>query len=901
MRRSLTFYFRAVLIFLACLTSVPVISQPPSSELPSQISIQQAIHLLEQKHHIPVFYKTAWFTDTLVSVEIIFLPLNEALAGLAREQDLQVMPLRGMIFLVPSSSRPGDLSRPGDMLLVGNPNDYGRYSKVMVSGQISDGTTGEPLIGAVLYEPETGRGASTNHDGRFRMELPAGDIRLRVSYMGYEERLQDLRIFGPGDVDIDLFSSSTQLDEVTVMAKRAGENLESTRMGVVQLDARAIRELPVSFGERDIIRSLSLMPGVQTIGEFGTGFNVRGSSADQNLVLIENVPLFNSSHLFGLISVVNPEMVNSVSLIKGGTPARFGERASSVMDIKLGREQNAKEASLRGSLGVLNTGLLLEVPVVKDKIGLNLGGRFSNSDLFLKRMPAEDLLNSSAGFYDLTGFVKMTPENNNLITLFGHHTADRFSFEGETNYSYASTLASLRWSRSLGSNASTSLVLGFSNYRFETRDEPEINPTVHYKLHSALRYQTAKWNLGFMAFSNHNIELGVNAVRYEIDPGALSGLGSFSVIENDQLPGEQALELAAYLSDEIELSNTLSLQAGLRFSQYLQMGPGTVYLYQEGVPLAPETIVDSLFYGKNEVIASYGGLEPRLGLRMKTGPSSSLKFSFARINQYISLISSTSLMGPADLWKLSDTYLKPLRSDQVSLGFYKNLQENTIELSAEVYFKFLKNAFETKSGTEIAMNRHIETDMVNAKGLNYGMELLVAKPTGRLSGWASYTYSSSRLRTSSPFPESQINQNRSFPTHYDRPHNLVINAGINLTRRWRFGSTFTYSTGRPITLPEQSFQYDGSFLLHFSDRNKYRLPDYHRLDVSISLNENLRLASKGKSSFTFSVINLYGRKNPHSVFYKRNPGGLWGEQTFKLYQMFIIARPIPTLTLYFTL
>jgi hypothetical protein len=733
------------------------------------------------------------------------------------------------------------------------------------------------------------------------MELPAGDVRLRVSYIGYEERFQPLRIFSPGFIELELFASSTQLDEVTIMARRAGENLESARMGVVHLDARAIKELPVNFGEKDIVRSISLMPGVQTIGEFGTGFHVRGSSSDQNLILIENVPLFNSSHLFGLISVINPDLLSSASLIKSGTPAKYGERAASVLEIKLGNGLNAKEGAIKGGFGVLNSRLLIEVPVVKEKASLAIGGRFSNPDLFLKKMPAEDLFNSSAGFYDLNALAQISPNQKNLITLFGYYAADRFSFMGETNYAYASTLGSLRWNRIFNPRASSVLILGYSNYGFETSEVPELNPTVHFRLNSALNYKTAKWSFRLLPNANHNIEFGLNAVKYNIDPGKLSPLGRISVIREDQMETEQGLELAAYVSDEFSLGDRVSLEAGLRFNQYLLLGPGKVYKYEDGLPLAVENVSDSLFYEKGSVISSHSALEPRLGFRFRIEEYSSFKLSFARIHQYINLVSNTSLMGPADLWKLSDTYLKPLRSDQFALGYYKNFRENTIEFSAEVYYKILRNAHEYKSGAEIAMNRYIETDLVNVKGNNYGVELLLSKPAGRLSGWASYTYSVSKVRSNSTFAQAQINNNRFFPSNYDRPHNLVLNSNLNLSRRWRFGATFTYNSGRPVTLPELSYFYEGNYLLYFSDRNKYRLPEYHRLDLSISLNENLRLTGRGKSSFNFSVMNVYGRKNPHSVFYKRDPGGLWSAQNFKLYQMFIISRPIPTFTLNFTL
>lgn len=895
------FCLRIFLVSLAGMLYMPARSQVQAGDQAREISISEAGQNLEQKYGIRIFYKAEWFTKQTVPAEVTELPLNQALEALIKGENLKVIPLRGSVFLIPSEQGTPLIRGTDPLLPVGNPNEFGRYSRATIRGKVLDGSSGEPLPGAVIFEPESGRGASTNTRGEFSMELPAGEVRLRVSFLGYEERIYSLRIFGPGSLDLDLFASSTQLDEVTVMARRAGENLESSRMGVVYLDAKAIKELPVTFGEKDIVRSITLLPGVQTIGEFGSGYIVRGSSTDQNLILIENVPLFNPSHMFGLISVINPDLISSASLIKSGTPARYGERAASVLDIRLGNGLKAREGVLKGGLGVINSRLLLEVPVVKEKVSLALGGRVSYPNLFLRRIPAEDLYNSSAGFYDLNGLLQISPGQKDFFTLFGYHAADRFSFMGETDYAYASTLGSLKWNHIFGPRASTALVLGLSTYVFQTSEVPELNPTVHFRLNSAVNYQTAKWSFHYLPNQRHKIEFGLGAVKYRIDPGQLTPLGNLSRIREDQMASEQAMEYSAYLSDDFSIGDRVSLEAGLRFNHYQYLGPGVVHLYQEGLPRMPETITDSVSYGPNSVIQSYSALEPRISLRVSTGKSSSVKLSFTSTNQYIFLISNTSIMGPADLWKLSDPHLKPLRSDQFALGYYRNFRENSVEFSAEGYYKFIPNAHEYKSGAEIAMNHYIEMDMVKVKGYNYGLELMLSKPAGKLSGWASYTYSVSRVRSDSRFTESQINQNRYFPTNFDRPHNLVINTSLGLSRRWRFGATFTYNTGRPVTLPEHSYEYDGTYLLYFSDRNEYRLPDYHRLDVSISLDESLRLTGRRKSSFTFAIMNLYGRKNPHSVFYKKNPGGMWENQTFKFYQMYIIARPIPTLTLNFSL
>lgn len=892
-----------ILLFFVTITgflSFPVFSQPAPRQTSESLTANQAIRLLEQKHSTKIFFREDWFGDATFGAGLLELPLPEALTRITRGHQLNIVTLDGMIFLVPEEGGQISLIASDDQIVVGNQSEYGRYSKATLSGRILDGSTGEPLMGAVLYETESGTGASTNFNGHFKMELPVGDLRLRISYVGFEDRYQLIRLISPGSVEIDLFSSSTQLEAFTITAQRAEENISRTQMSMINLDAQALKELPGTFGERDIVRSITLMPGIQSVGEFGTGFNVRGGSADQNLILLENVPLFNSSHLFGLISVVNPDLVSSLSLIKAGTPARFGERASSVMDIRLGNGLNNEETKIMGGIGLLNSRLLFETPIIKEKITFAFGARTSYSDWFLGRIPNDDLMNSSAGFFDLTGTLNAALGPKNRLTLFGYHSADRFGFGGDTDYDYKNTLASLRLNSAINARLSSTFILGMSNYNYLIQETPEINPYIHQGMNSSIDYYSMKWFFSWLPVPDHRIEFGINGFSYGIEPGQMNPIGELSMIDPKTMDREQALELAAFVSDEMVLTDRLNLEVGLRFSQYLQLGPGKVHTYEEGMPRQPENINDTLFYGKNEVMSSYNGLEPRAGLRYNVGETSSVKLSYSRINQYINLISNTSVMAPADIWKLSDSHLKPLRSDQYALGYFRNFLDNSIETSVEGYFKSLHNAIEYKSGAEIAMNDYLETDIVNAKGYNYGLELYVKKNVGRLTGWTSYTWSASRVRSASPFEEGQINGNAYFPSNFDRPHNLVLSANYHISRRWRFAGTFTYNTGRPVTLPEHTFQQGSNLLIFYSDRNKYRLPDYHRLDISLTLDENLRVNRRGKGSWTFSIMNVYGRKNPFSVFYKKEPSGLYEPRSFKLYQLYIIGRPLPTLTYNFS-
>ncbi len=895
MKRDVFFFTFYTLTFI--FFSQTVYSQQVEVEEHDELTIEKISEIIEEKHNKTIFYQPAWFDNMVYDTAIKELPLDDMLDVIAGEVSLNTVFIDDMIVFVPAERDLDDRAvAEEDLIIIGDPNKYGKYSRATISGIVEDASIGETLIGAVIYDLESETGVTTDVNGEFELELPVGEHRLRISYIGYEEMFQDIRLISDGSVSFEIFRETTELDEVTILAQRAEDNVSRTQMSLIRMDSQTLTELPATFGEQDIVRSMTLLPGVQSVGEFGTGFNVRGGSADQNLILLENVPLFNSSHLFGLISVINPEMVSDVSLIKAGIPAKYGERASSIMDINLNTGLDKEKPTVSGGLGLINSRALLETPIVKDKATFSFGARSSYSDWLLGRMPDEELVNSTAGFHDFTAISNIAINPDNYITLFGYYSYDQFGFHEQNKSEYSNTLASLRWNRVMGGPLSSTMIFGWSNYEYQVAEEPKLYPHLHLKMESEVDYKTFKYNVSYHPRHNHSVNFGVNAIRYNIFPGDTYPIGEESLIDRETMETEQALELSAYVSDDILIGDKISIELGLRFTQYLQLGPATINIYEQDQPMIGDNIVEQRTYSNNEIVSKYNGLEPRFGFRYKTGEASSAKISYNRINQYINLISNTSVMSPTDLWKLSDKYIKPLQSDQYAIGYFQNFQNNTIETSLELYYRDFSNSIEYKSGAEILMNDRLETDVINAKGYGYGVELYVRKNTGRLTGWTSYTYSSSMRRSQEQFEQNQINKNSYFPSNYDRPHNMVMNLNYNISRRWRFGAVFTYSTGRPVTLPEQVYSYGGDYLIYYSDRNKYRLEDYHRLDISITLGENLRKDERGKGSFTFSIMNVYGRKNPYSVFYKREPAQVDSRRSFNLYQMYIISRPLPTIT-----
>jgi hypothetical protein len=881
-----------LLIFLSDLARTAVILPDARQDH----SIVRVIAMLEQAHQVRIFYDPGWFETDSFPLPIPGTPVSEALNNILRGRKFRWIQVYDYYVIMPADP---DMyaARYHDTLVltIGDPAEFGRYGRIDFRGRILDGVSGEPLPGAVIYSEKSGAGSATSNDGSFSINLPAGELLLRLSFIGYEDQYRRVNMLGPGEYDFYLFEEVHIIDEVTIMARRAEENILRTRMSMITMDSRALRELPGNLGEQDIIRSMGMMPGVHGTGEFGTEFHVRGGSGDQNLILLEGVPLFNSSHLFGLFSVVNTDMVSEMTLYKGSMPARYGERVSSVMDIRVNPQKN-RRVNFSGGIGLLTSRLHLEAPL-GGKVTFSIGGRTSWTDYFLDRIPAEELLNSSARFRDISSSLHFSPDMKNNLSLFGYQSRDAFSYAGESEFEYSNTLASARWNRVIGERFSVNIAGGLSLYDYNVL-ESEGPERGSYTLNTSVDYRSLKSSLLWFP-EGHRAEIGINAILYNINPGRLEPLSASSAVKETQITPEKGTELSLFLSDEFELTDRISAEAGIRFTGYLFLGPAETYLYDENMPRRREFITDTIIADKNRKVAGHNALEPRFSIRYKLGHSGSLKAGYSVNHQYIRLISNTAVINPSDVWKLSDPNLPPLRSESFSAGFFRNFRNNMIETSAEVYFRKMQNLTEYKDGSQIVMNELIETTLTGAKGYGYGMELYLGKNSGRLSGWMSYTWSRSMTRTTGRFPEECINGNTWFPSAFDKPHELVINTGYNVSRRWRIGATFNYSTGRPVTLPEMYFPHGGKMLIYYSDRNKYRLPPYHRLDISLTRNETLRLTQKRKGNWTISVINLYGRKNPYSVFYERGSGTHArqpGNDSFNLYKLYIIGRAMPTLT-----
>jgi len=781
------------------------------------------------------------------------------------------------------------------ILVVGDPLNEGRYTTAKIKGKVVDGKNNEPLAGAAVFHPQTGIGTTTNAKGSYEMDLPTGDHTLQVSFMGYEVLNQKIKLIENGSANFEIFEETHSLDEVTV--KGDDSKASKAQMSMVRVNSRIMRELPVMMGEADVIKSMVMMPGVQSVGEMSSGINVRGGNTDQNLILMDGAPVFNTSHLFGFFSLINPDAVKDVILFKGGIPASYGERVSSIMDVQL-KEGNTKNLQFYGGIGLINSRFTLEGPFVKKKKSTFLvGGRTTYSDWLMRQSQNAQFMNSVAHFYDVNGTVNLVMGEKNNLKLMGYHSNDVFNLNSSSLYTYGNLIGSANWKMNISKSLISNLILAYSKYNFQL-DQKDPNLTEDdYSLLTGLEYGSMKYILSWLPSDRHRVNAGIQAIGYKVIPGEIVPTNNPTNVIPEKVANEQSIELGAFIDDDFDLSEKTALNIGVRYARFMSMGPTTVLEYDPKQTINSGSVIDSTIFASGETAKMYHGIEPRLALKFDLNSGGSIRFSYQRIHQFMNQISNTSVISPADFWKSADAHINPLISDQIAIGLFKTPKKGLFETSVELYYKNLQNLLEYKNGAILVMNHHIEAEIINADGHSYGLELYLKKNLGRLNGWVSYTYSRTMRQTDNDFDEEVINARKFYPSVYDKPHDLSTVLNYQISRRWRFSGNFVLSSGRPITLPEQKYIFDGRQVVYYSDRNKYRMPPYHRADVSITIDENLRRKRMWKGSWTFSVYNLYGRKNPYSVFYRKDPSiQLADKNQYAIYKLSVIGVPVPSIT-----
>ncbi len=775
-------------------------------------------------------------------------------------------------------------------LRIGKQGLAGSRSRVTIRGRITDEQTGEPVIGATMYLEEMQSGAATDQNGFLSMVLKPGHYNAVFAYMGMETKKYLLDVLSDGDFHIEMKKSVFEMKEVVVLGDRQ-MNIRSKDAGLEKISAKRIKEIPMMMGERDILKVSEMLPGIVSVGEGSAGLNVRGGNYDQNAFYINHIPIYNTSHLFGFFPAFNADIVKDFSIYKGHIPVRYGGRLSSVFNI-IARQGNRKQFTARGGISPAAANLLVEGPLKKDKSSFLLSGRYLYSDWILRKINDPVIRTSTAGFNDLSASWNYDFRKSQL-SFFAYHSQDDFHLSDINFFQYSNNGASFGFSHNFSTSVRGEFSVTGSQYAFSTTDQQE--PSAAYK--HAYQIGDYEFNADFIHDLNtkNTLHYGGGITYYKLDRGTVLPYGDKSLRSAIELGKEQGAESALYISDAYDFLPWLTINGGFRVSLFNPIGPKTVYTYAPGLPKDVRYINDTLQFNKGKVIKWYVEPDIRLAFNIRTDANGSVKIAFNQMHQNLFVLNNTIALAPNSQWKLADYYLKPARSNQVSAGVFRTIASLGWETSIEFYYKKTVNYPEFVDGADFLNNPLVETTVLPGNQHAYGLEFLLRKSGPRLEGWLAYTYSRSIVKVDGKQPWERINNGLAYPANYDIPN--VLNTVINyhFSRRVTASGVVTYQTGKPVTYPESIYYINSIPYVDYSDRNEYRIPDYFRIDLSLTLEGNLRRNKLLHNSLIFSLYNVTGRENPYSVYFKLDNGRI------KSYQYSVIGVPIFMVTWLFKL
>jgi outer membrane receptor protein involved in Fe transport len=761
--------------------------------------------------------------------------------------------------------------------------------KHSISGYIKDAKNGEVLIGVSVYEKGTTNGVTTNAYGFYSLMLSADTHNIVVSYIGYANQMKKIDLTAKNlTQNFELADATNSLNEVIVSSEREDANVKSTEMSVAKLDIKQINRIPALLGEVDVIRAIQLLPGVTTMGEGSSGVNVRGGNIDQNLILLDEAPVYNASHLFGFFSIFNPDAVKDVKLIKGGIPSQYGGRLSSILDIRM-KEGNSKKLQINGGIGTIFSRLSIEGPLIKDKMSFIVAGRRSYIDVLAK--PILKKTNPELGdlkfyFYDLTAKInyRVNPKNN--LFLSGYFGQDVFG--AGFSFKYGNATTSLRWNHLFNDKLFLNTTAFYSNYNYGLGFTNEGSSQSFIWKSNIVNY-SIKPDFTYYLNNKNTLHFGGQSLFLQFEPGNAVVTSSTGVSNNISLPNKYAWENALYLDDEYKVNSRISVQAGLRYSLFSYMGQGNKYEYYDTIPNNSKRLKDTVYYKMFKTIAQYGNFEPRLSFKIDLTDNSSIKASYNRTAQYLQLVSNTAAATPLDIWTPSTNNIKPQLADQVALGYFKNLKENMFEASVEIYFKNMQHQLDYVDNANLLLNKKYEGDLLQGKGRAYGAEFYFKKIKGKFTGWVSYTLSRTMRQIDG------LSNNTWYPSKYDRPHNLAVVLNYDINKRWNVSANFVYISGTPNTFPDSRFEIQGYVQGYNTSnlRNNYRNPSYNRLDFSATYNFKKNEKRRWQSSIVFSVYNAYARKNAFAVYFQATPNNATQTQAIRYS---VVGTIIPAIT-----
>lgn len=735
---------------------------------------------------------------------------------------------------------------------------------ITLSGYVRDAVSGETLIGATVVVDELKTGTNSNAYGFYSLSIPPGSYTFRVSYLGYTTLEQNLELSEDEVFNFELDEKVVELEEVIISSEAADRNVTSLEMSVNQLNIQTIRKMPSLLGEVEIIRSIQLLPGVSTVGEGAAGFNVRGGSIDQNLILLDEAPVYNSAHLFGFFSVFNPDAVKDVKLFKGGMPARYGGRLSSILDVRM-KEGSSRRFEMNGGIGLIFSRLSIEAPIIKDKASFIIAGRRSYADILAQPFLNDEFEGSALNFYDLTAKANYQIDDKNQVFVSGYFGRDNFRFGSVGGFEWGNQTGTIRWNHLFSQKLFSNLTLYYSNYdyqiNFEEEDEANQNS---FDWRAEITNFGVKPEFSYFINPRNIIRFGGQVIVYEFEPGTAVGI-SEGEISDISIDDKYSIESSVYIENELNPSSRFSINYGLRLSHFNYTGEGIAYTYGESEPGIRPSIIDEETFDQWESIETYLNLEPRLSLKYQLNEKSSLKASFARTAQYIHLISNTTASVPIDVWTPSTNNIRPQTANQGAVGYFRNFADNAYEFSVEAYYKQMDNIVDYIDGADLVLNEFLEGEILPGEGRAYGLEFYLEKKKGKATGWVSYTLSRSELQVEG------INEGEWYPNRFDQTHSLSIVGFYKLSKRWSFGANFALNSGTPVTFPTSRFEQQGYIIPHNAEegRNNVRLPAYHRLDLSATLEGKEKPDKRWKGQWVFSVYNAYNRRNPFSIFFRQ--------------------------------
>lgn len=912
---------RALLLFLfsiSFLCQIKLFAQEKENPVNidvKNISIEGLIELIEKQTNLFFYYDLMQFDSTIFTVSVINKPvktvLKEAFLNTkftyTFDNEGNVFILKGDVLNLDLNSKTTNsdiLKKDNAVLLksnvaiqpdetkqktglefrffeIGNKNSQ-QTGKATLAGYVKNSKTGEPVIGASIFTENPRIGITTDQYGYFSLVLPKGRHILNILSINMRDTKRRIALFSDGKLDIDMQETVTSLHEVVVSGQKSG-NIKSTQMGLQKIDIKTIKQVPVVFGEADLLKVITTMPGVKTVGEASNGLNVRGGSADQNLILFNEGTIYNPSHFFGMFSAFNTEAIKDVELYKSSIPTKFGGRLSSVLNIN-SREGNKKKISGSAGIGLLTSRINVEGPIVSEKTSFIVGARTTYANWLLKLLP-DEYKNSNATFYDINLNITHEINKNNSIYLSGYLSNDQFNLNNDTLYRYGNKNVAVKFKHIFNNKLNNITNIGVDSYGYSISSS-RLAPSA-YKLGFDIQQQFFKSHFNYYLNEKHTLDFGINSLLYQLNPGKIEPFNANSLIKPEEVQSEKALESALYLSDHFEVNNSLSIDYGVRYSVFNYLGPQNINTYSENLPIVESNINGNKTYDAGKIIKTYGAPETRLSIRYLFNTDLSIKLGYNSQQQYIHSISNTASISPTDIWKLSDPNIKPQSGEQFSMGIYKNMNSNNIETSFEIYYKNIKNYLDFRSGAQLILSHHIETEVIGTKGKAYGAEFLIKKNNGKLNGWLSYTWSRVFLKMDDPTAGELINNGKWYPSNYDKPHDITLISNYRFSHRFSTLLNASYCTGRPITLPIGVYYYLGSYRTLYAGRNEYRIPDYFRADFAMNIEGNHKIYQKTHNSWAIGVYNISARKNPYSIYYIAEKGRIVG------YKLSIFGSAIP--------